>query len=261
MAAATRSMDGVVATVIPLNSDVRYSQFCNNSVMTTIRNKIAPPSDSMILDIQIRQSNESISTAIAAAIAAAGGSAKQIVSEVVPGRSPVQLVTFPIPVVIQLNTPLEFFERNRVLVSSHGVASPTNPNMFTQTVFEVHSSDSGSVTIAIIRRDSDYTLQRLQDEYNTITGVTWGDMLPSTAGRNAKPFTFTIDKSRCALVTGYVTHPDQLVVVFGPPPASGGGAKRKRVISRRLKSLNKKRKYTQRLTRRRHRSGGVRRKN
>lgn len=248
MSAATRSMDGVVATVIPLNSDVRYSQFCNNSVMTTIRNKIAPPSDSMILDIQIRQSNESISTAIAAA----GGSAKQINSVVVPGRSPVQLVTFPIPVVIQLNTPLEFFERNRVLVSTRGVASPTNPNMFTQTVFEVQASDSGSgsVTIAILRMDPNYTLQNLQNEYNMITDVVWGDRLPSTAGRNAKPFTFTIDKSRCALVTMYTSHPDQLVVVFGPPPASAGGAKRKRVISRRLKSLNKKRKYTHRRFRR-----------
>lgn len=139
--------------------------------------------------------------------------------------------------------------------------------MFTDTIFEVNSSDSNSVTFAILRRDPTYTLDQLKREYaeKGLRDDIWGDRrtVPSEAGNNPHPFTLRVPSFRCALVTNYNINPpdqrlvNQLVIVFGPPSAassagSSGGAKRKRVISRKLKSLNKKRKYTQRRFRRRY---------
>jgi hypothetical protein len=270
--AAKQRHNSVAAAAIPLNK--YYGNLCNKVSMETIRNKIAPPPGILdIDDIPQRHFNLSIKTAISDAIRAEAVGELTTSTVDVVGNDGVtrkeKRATFPIPVVIQLNSPLEFSIGERVIVSTHGVASPTNPNMFTQTVFEVYSSDSdsdsdsdsGLVTIGILRSDRDYTLQELQNEYSTITDVVWNG---ERYGNPDNPFTFTIHKTRCALVTRYISHLNQLVVVFGPTPAgagSAGGSRRKRVISRKLKSLNKKRKYTQRLTRRRRYSYKRGRKN
>jgi hypothetical protein len=206
--------------------------------------------------INLRTPNVSISKAIAAAISQARprvGDSSQL----------------PLPVVIQLDKPLDFTASDLVLICKNK-ASPLDQSIFTGVVFKVSKPSKSDVTIAIHRIDASVTLEQVMAEFNSsdiyLDEKQWTDRLPAVGGKpwNEEPFTFTIHKTRCALVTTYKSHPDQLVVVFGPsPPSAGsaGGSKRKRVISRKLKSLNKKRKYTQRLTRRRRYSYKRGRKN
>ena len=164
----------------------------------------------------------------------------------------------PLPVVIQLDMPLDFIANDLVLIYKN-TASPLGQSIYTEGVFTVSEAiqSKSDVTIAIHRIDASVTLKQVMEELNTndvyLDKTKFTDRLPEIGGTlwNSKPFTFRVEKNRCALVTTYESHPHQLVVVFGPSPAGAGGSKRKRVISRKLKSLNKKRKYTQRLTRRR----------
>lgn len=250
MAAATRS--GNTATAIPL--DKRHGNLCNTGLMKSIRGRINLP------DIPLRQPTKLIESAIDTAIATA------IATAMVDGTERESGV-IPIPVVIQLNSPLDFVSGERVIVSSTpSPAYPDNHNMYTNNIFQIGQLNPGTelVTIDITRKNDTITLENIKNYYSDITGVGWSDRRD-----NSEPFRFTINKSRCALLTMYKSHPNQLVVVFGPSPAavgsaaagSAGGSKRKRVISRKLKSLNKKRKYTQRLTRRRRYSYKGGRKN
>ena len=245
MAAAAKLRHEMMgATAIPLNESI--GNLCNTTSMKTILKKIAPPHIQSIDDIKAREYNDLIQGAIHTA---KGGSTETI-------------GVFPIPVVIQLNSPLNFVSGEHVIVSTRDDASPTNQNMYTDEIFQIGqlNQDTESVTIDIIRRDGNITLDHIQnDDYKRITDVKWSDRRDAT-----EPFRFTIPKTRCALVTRYKSKSEseskseskskskQLVVVFGSTPAGAGGSRRKRVISRKLKSLNKKRKYTQRRFRRRY---------
>ncbi len=199
--------------------------------------------------INLRTHNQSIRDAIAAAIEDAISRARHRVG----GSS-----QLPLPVVIQLDMPLDFIADDLVLIYKN-TASPLGQSIYTEGVFTVSEAlqSESDVTIAIHRIDASVTLKQVMEELSTndiyLDKKKITDRLPAIGGTlwNSEPFTFRVEKNRCALVTTYESHPDQLVVVFGSPPAGAGGSKRKRVISRKLKSLNKKRKYTQRLTRRR----------
>jgi hypothetical protein len=137
------------------------------------------------------------------------------------------------------------------------------------SVFKVHSSDLEWVTIVIERmKGTDTLLAHVEDQYKAIIKDVGENWKVRRTTRHKIYFTLRIMRNRCALVTRFDSYSDQLVVVFGPTPvadsvvsSAAGGSRRKRMISRKLKSLNKKRKYTLRLTRLRRRSGGVRRKN
>jgi hypothetical protein len=99
-------------------------------------------------------------------------------------------------------------------------------------------------------------MREFNDKNLYVNDKKWTDRLPELNGKSwtDQPFTFRVEKTRCVLVTKYKSHPNQLVIVFGPETktSSSGGAKHKRGVSRKLKSLNKKRKYTQRRFRRRY---------
>lgn len=207
--------------------------------------------------INLRPHNDSINEAIAAAISQA--------------RPRVDSSLLPLPVVIQLDRPLDFIAGDLVLICKNK-ASPLDQSIFTGCVFTVSeaSQSESYVTIAIHHIDASVTLEQVMAEFNSsdiyLDEKQWTGRLPAVGGKpwNEEPFTFRVEKTRCVLVTTYKSHPNQLVVVFGTTPAaagSAGGSRRKRVISRKLKSLNKKRKYTQRLTRRRRYSYKRGRKN
>jgi hypothetical protein len=236
MAAAARSMDGVVAQAV---TDVggQYTIFAPN-VLRSIPDKIEQ--DHVF---NVRDANESINDAITTAIGARD-------------------VDTSLPVVIQLDMTPDFIAGDLVLIYNNNKASPLNQSIYTGNVFTVSETSQSApyITIDIHRIDATVTLEQVMDEFKSenlyVNNKKWTDRLPELNGKSWTdlPFKFRVEKTRCVLVTKYESHPDQLVVVFGPPPASAsaGGAKRKRVISRKLKSLNKKRKYTQRRVRRRY---------
>ena len=215
--------------------------------------------------INLRTPNVSISEAIAAAA-------------ISQARPRVDNSHLPLPVVIQLNRPLDFIADDLVLICKNK-ASPLDQSIYIEDVFTVSEVRQSDVTIPIYRIDDSVTLEQVRAELNSsdyLGEKQWTGRLPAIRGKlwNKEPFTFRVEKNRCVLVTTYKSHPDQLVVVFGPSPAaagsaaagsaaagSAGGSRRKRVISRKLKSLNKKRKYTLRLTRRRRYSYKRGRKN
>jgi len=161
-----------------------------------------------------------------------------------------------LPVAIQLNMTPDFTAGDLVFLYT----APASPEklLHLRSVFTVHTADPGdqaNIILSIYRIDASITLDSVIAEYDKLgidlNGVVWMGRLPTKKSGNGEPFTFSVNKARCVLVTRYTSRPDQLVVVMGPP-ATAGGAKRKRVISRKLKSLNKKRKYTQRRFRRRY---------
>jgi hypothetical protein len=192
------------------------------------------------LDPKTRPHNQSIEDAIDVAIRESGR----------PG----------LPVAIQLNMTPDFTAGDLVFLYTSPASSEKVLHLTTVfTVHKVDPRDLNNITLSIYRIDASVKLDSVIAEYKKIgiylTAAAWTGRLPSTTSWNAEPFTVSVNKTRCALVTKYESHPGQLVVVFGPsPPSAGsaGGAKRKRVISRKLKSLNKKRKYTHRRFRRRY---------
>ena len=163
-----------------------------------------------------------------------------------------------LPVAIQLNMTPDFTAGDLFFLYTAPASSEKLLHLTTVfTVDNVDPRNPNNITLSIHRIDASVKLETVIAEYNMLgidlTDADWTGRNPTTRSWNGEPFTVSVKKTRCVLVTKYESqsHPDQIVVVMGPTPAAGG-AKRKRVISRKLKSLNKKRKYTQRRFRRRY---------
>lgn len=164
------------------------------------------------------------------------------------------------PIIIRLSQLPDFTTKDIVIIYKAGLADIHNQSIFAENVFTVSSVDrrSNKLTIDVHSYNPNADPGKVEEAIKTYLGrsnaYNWTDPRSADKGSSVPILSFSVPLDKCALVTRYSSHPNQLVIVFGPEPTTGsaGGAKRKRVISRKLKSLNKKRKYTQRRFRRRY---------